>query len=121
MWEILEEYCETSARSHFQQLNCLSLCVFHVSSVDFLSRFAECLLSALVPFMFLPPILLRPPQPLGIEETKGLVLPLFFLVSVNLLFNNWAKDQVRVVLLLVLLYGMSSDEYIALAVMRYNY
>lgn len=34
-------------------------------------------------------------QPLGIEETKGLVIPLFFLVSINLLFNNWAKDQVR--------------------------
>ena len=34
-------------------------------------------------------------QPLGIEETKGLIIPLFFLVSINLLFNNWAKDQVR--------------------------
>ncbi|CAM9875251.1 unnamed protein product [Laminaria digitata] len=32
-------------------------------------------------------------EPLGIEETKGLIIPLFFLVSINLLFNNWAKDQ----------------------------
>lgn len=34
-------------------------------------------------------------QPFGIEETKGLIIPLFFLVTINLLFNNWAKDQVR--------------------------
>lgn len=24
-----------------------------------------------------------------------MIVPLFFLVSINLLFNNWAKDQVR--------------------------
>lgn len=35
------------------------------------------------------------PQPLGIEESKGLLIPLFLLVSINLLFNNWAKDQVN--------------------------
>lgn len=34
-------------------------------------------------------------QPLGIEETKGLIIPLAFLLTINLLFNNWAKDQVR--------------------------
>lgn len=33
-------------------------------------------------------------QPLGVEEAKALVVPLFVLVSINLLFNNWEKDQV---------------------------
>ncbi|CAM9445121.1 unnamed protein product, partial [Sphacelaria rigidula] len=32
-------------------------------------------------------------EPLGVEEAKALVVPLFVLVSINLLFNNWEKDQ----------------------------
>lgn len=34
-------------------------------------------------------------QPLGFENSQAVIVPLFFLVSINLLFNNWAKDQVR--------------------------
>lgn len=34
-------------------------------------------------------------QPLGFENPQAVIVPLFFLVSINLLFNNWAKDQVR--------------------------
>lgn len=33
-------------------------------------------------------------QPLGFENSQAVIVPLFFLVSINLLFNNWAKDQV---------------------------
>lgn len=33
-------------------------------------------------------------QPLGFENAQAVIVPLFFLVSINLLFNNWAKDQV---------------------------
>ncbi|CAB1119409.1 unnamed protein product [Ectocarpus sp. CCAP 1310/34] len=32
-------------------------------------------------------------EPLGFENAQAVVVPLFFLVSINLLFNNWAKDQ----------------------------
>lgn len=34
-------------------------------------------------------------QPLGFENKEAVIVPLFFLVCINLLFNNWAKDQVR--------------------------
>eukprot|EP00752_Nemacystus_decipiens_P012687 g11240.t1 len=32
-------------------------------------------------------------EPLGFENKEAIIVPLFFLVSINLLFNNWAKDQ----------------------------
>ncbi|CAM9561258.1 unnamed protein product [Hapterophycus canaliculatus] len=32
-------------------------------------------------------------EPLGFENAQAVIVPLFFLVSINLLFNNWAKDQ----------------------------
>lgn len=35
-------------------------------------------------------------QPLGFENKEAVIVPLFFLVTINLLFNNWAKDQVSI-------------------------
>eukprot|EP00903_Cladosiphon_okamuranus_P015930 g14715.t1 len=32
-------------------------------------------------------------EPLGFENYEAVIVPLFLLVSINLLFNNWAKDQ----------------------------
>lgn len=38
-------------------------------------------------------------QALGFNESKAIIVPLLVLLSINLLFNNWAKDQVSSFLL----------------------
>lgn len=61
----------------------------------FLPDTACCFGGTTVDFSYTPPLSL---QPLGFENSQAVIVPLFFLVSINLLFNNWAKDQVGIYL-----------------------